>query len=488
MNRRTLALPAVAVALAAVVGVSAAGRPATAPEATAGRAERVPVRHTDTVCAQSAVPGDTPVLDAYAPGPVKGSEAGKGRTALQGLTGGTTYPGPTSPGGSAHAALKKGAASVVASAEDGLAPGFTLQQTGTVASGTGRGLSGLACPQPGTSFWFSGASLAGQRSDTVTVVNTGAETATVDIDLFGPDGAVSADSGKGIPLDPGKSEQIPLDSLTKEKPGDLAVHVSSRSGRVAATLQAVDGENGSDWLPVAAAGTDLVVPGIPGDSGDVRLIVSNPGRDDTTLAIRVAGKSGTLTPAGHDTIDVPGGATAGVDLGNIAHGEASALILTPAPGAPAATVTAGARVQRGSAGNRDTAFLASSAPVGERADAAGNVPGKSTLYLTAPGKSPSVVEVEAAGGAGKRVTVPGGSTVGLPVPAPAGAAAGKGKKGGDPFGISLTTVSGGPVHAARMIADKRGGVSMFTVQPLGDDRSQVTRPAAREDDTVLFGD
>ncbi|OIV36933.1 hypothetical protein BIV57_13610, partial [Mangrovactinospora gilvigrisea] len=389
---------------------------------------------------------------------------------------------PTAPRTAAHATVPH-PQTLGATATGSLAPGFSTQLTSTITSGKGRGLSGLGCPQPATAFTFNGASLASSHPDTLTVVNPGAEDATVDVDLADNNGPVSADAGKGMIIKAGTAQRIPLRSLTKSTSGTVSVSVLSRSGRVAAALQSVDSDNGSDWIPTAISASGLVVPGISSDVKDTVLTVYNPGIEDTTLNVRVSTGNGVITPAGHDTVDVAGGSVTTVDLGDITHGQPAAILLSPAPGSPSIDVSAGAEVTRGStsSGTADTAFLAAAPEVGARGEAAGSgssAGGSSlttTVLLTAPGKKPAKAAVN-----GRSVSIPAGATVATKV---------DGGSAGPDGAVTVTTPSGAPaVYAARMLSANLGGTSAFTVQPLADDHGEVLRPAARDNDSVLFDD
>ncbi|MCZ9341975.1 DUF5719 family protein, partial [Streptomyces sp. TRM76130] len=101
------------------------------------------------------------------------------------------------------------------------------------------------------------------------------------------------------------------------------VHVGVRSGRVGAAVQALHEKLGGDWLAASTdpAGT-LVLPGIPEDAEDVRLVVFTPGDTDADLQVRLASPTGLITPAGYETVRVKAGMTTAVDLADVTRGEA----------------------------------------------------------------------------------------------------------------------------------------------------------------------
>lgn len=151
---------------------------------------------------------------------------------------------------------------LLGTAEGKYAPGWTVQETTEVAAGNGRGLQGVNCTAPDTEFWFPGASTATGRTDYVHLTNPDDSAAVVDIQLYGKDGDLKSTVGEGITVEPHASEPILLSTLTDDEETDLTVHVSVRSGRVGASVQALDAKLGGDWL---AASTDPA--GEPGHAG-----------------------------------------------------------------------------------------------------------------------------------------------------------------------------------------------------------------------------
>ncbi|WP_031511737.1 DUF5719 family protein, partial [Streptomyces megasporus] len=98
---------------------------------------------------------------------------------------------------------------LVGTADGRFAPGWTVQQTTEVAAGTGRGLQGVNCAAPDTSFWFPGASTAGDRTDYVHLTNPDDSAAVVDVELYGKDGSLQSPVGEAITLHPPPSEPVP---------------------------------------------------------------------------------------------------------------------------------------------------------------------------------------------------------------------------------------------------------------------------------------
>ncbi|POX45609.1 hypothetical protein C3489_33860 [Streptomyces sp. Ru71] len=499
MNRTTLSLIAGVTALAAVTGFAALSSPDASGADTAEAAALRPVERTTLLCpapslsdlADTAYTSFTPVTQGAAGGGSaqlraaavqsadgKGKADGKKAPAKGDkpvLT--SKQPGTPATGEAAGA----DAPALIGTADGGFAPGWTVQQTTEVAAGNGRGLQGVNCSAPDTEFWFPGASTAADRTDYVHLTNPDDSAAVADIELYGKDGAVKSTVGEGITVPPHSSEPILLSTLTDDKQDDVTVHVTVRSGRVGAAVQALDEKLGGDWLPAAAdPAASLVLPGIPKDAASVRLVAFTPGGSDADLKVRLASPSGLITPAGNETLHVKSGMTTVLDLGDVTRGEAGSLVLTATD--RAVPVVAALRVVRGKGDKQETAFIPATAAVGTRATVADNSAKGTTLSLTAPTATAQVKVTASAGSEGgaaatRTYTVKAGTTQDVQIPVPSGL---KGT-----YALTVEQVSGGPVYAARMLAAAEDGVPAFTVQTLPNDRGTVAVPRAVEDLAVL---
>ncbi|GGY23716.1 DUF5719 family protein [Streptomyces djakartensis] len=507
MNRTTLSLIAGATALAAVTGFAALSAPdAPGTNASAGAAAQLPVERTSLLCpapsmsdlAETSYTSFTPVTKGTEGGgkaelqaaPVEsadgsgagGDQGGKGDGKSAERKAEKPVLTPEEPG-KPVTAESSGAdtPALVGTADGRFAPGWTVQQTTEVAAGTGRGLQGVNCTAPDTSFWFPGASTASGRTDYVHLTNPDDSAAVADIELYGKDGALQSTVAEGITVKPHSSEPVLLSTLSDERQTDVTVHVNVRSGRVGAAVQALDDKLGGDWLAASADPSgSLVLPGIPKDATSVRLVAFTPGDDDADLKVRLASPSGLITPAGHETVHVKGGMTTAVDLGDVTRGEAGSLLLTPTD--RSVPVVAALRVVRGKGDNQETAFIPAARPVGTRATSADNSAKGSTLSLTAPTEAATVEVTASAGSEGgapvsKTYTIKAGTTQDIEPPVPSGL------KGA--YALTVEPRSGGPVYGARTLAATEDGVPGFTVQTLPDDRGTVAVPEADEDLSVL---
>ncbi|GHI07224.1 hypothetical protein AQI88_22475 [Streptomyces cellostaticus] len=501
MNRTTLSLIAGTTALAAVTAFAALDTPSASGAGPAKTAAELPVERTSLLCpapsisdiADTSYTSFTPVT--------KGAESG-GKAELQAATeqsaDGTSdtkkggkdskkkaekpvltpkEPGTPVTGDTSGA----DAPALIGTADGKFAPGWTVQETTAVAAGTGRGLQGVNCTAADTEFWFPGASTAADRTDYVHLTNPDDSAAVVDIELYGKDGAIKSTVTDGFTIPAHASKPILLSTLTDQRQTDLTVHVSVRSGRVGAAVQALDDKVGGDWLAAAAdpAGS-LVLPGIPKDATDVRLIAFTPGDADADLKVRLASPGGLITPAGNETLHVKSGMTTAVDLRDVTRGEAGSLVLTPTD--QSVPVVAALRVVRGKGTRQETAFIPATAPVGARATSADNSGKSTTLSLTAPTGTATVKVTASAGSEGgtpvsKTYTIKSGTTQDVDAPVPSGL---KGT-----YALTVEPVSGAPVYASRTLSSTDSGVPGFTIQTLPSDRGLVSVPETDEDLSIL---
>ncbi|MEV7420611.1 DUF5719 family protein [Streptomyces sp. NPDC089919] len=488
MKRAPLTLAAVTAALAALTGAATLAAPAGTAGDGGKAAVRLPVERSALLCPPPS--GSDIAETTYTSVTPKGESAqGAGAGSAQLLTADAKHAPKLTlkePGKPVAATASGAEVPALAGAAEGvLAPGWAAQQTTVVSVGSARGVLGAACTAPDTDFWFPGASTAKTRQDYLHVTNPDDSAAVVDVELFGPDGSLKSDSGagEGIPVPARSSVPVLLSTLTSAPVADLTVHVTTRTGRVGASVQVQEDGTGSDWLPAAAdAGPSVVLPGIPADATSVRLVAFATGEDDADLTLKLAGPTGSITPAGNEELHVKSRMTASVELKDLTRGEAGSLLLVPSEPGHRAPVVAALRVVRGSGAKQEIAFIPAAAPVGARATAADNRATGGTLSLTAPGADATVKITAGAGTqagepATKTVTVKAGTTVALPSPVPAAL------KGS--YALTVETQSGGPVYAARTLALPADGIPMFTIQLLADDHSTVAVPEATQNLTVL---
>ncbi|MBM4795581.1 hypothetical protein HXP44_26835 [Streptomyces sioyaensis] len=532
MKRTMMSLIGVAAALGAVTGVAAVTAPGGGAQEAPRSSSRLPVQRSALLCPAptSSEVGQTDYT-AFAPkGAAAGADGKKGTAALLPAgtvkdAGGGTDNGKgkkssgkngkdgKGAGGGADSAAGQAVAprdtkpvvplqeagkpvttstdspdapALVGAADGALAPGWTVQQTTSVAAGSGRGLMGLSCTTPDTTFWFPGVSTATDRQDYVHLTNPDPTPAVVDLQLRGKDGSLGGSAGEDITVPPHATVPVLLSTLTSAPTTNASLQVVARGGRIGAAVQATDGKLGSDWLPAAAdPSPSVVLPGIPKDATSVRLVALAPGESDADLKVQLATPTGLITPAGLESLHLKSGMTTAVDLKDVTKGEAGSLVLTPSDGGSKVPVAAALRVTRGKGAKQEMAFIPATRPVEQRATAADNRDKGSTLSLVAPEKGKDAkVKVTASAGSGggtpvtKTYTVKGGTSLDVAPPTP------QGLKG--TYALTVEPAAGsGPVYAARMLSRPQGGVPAFTVQTLPDDRGTVLVPTAGQDLSVL---
>jgi Family of unknown function (DUF5719) len=506
-NRTTLTLIAVVAALGAVTGAASTltQPPAESAGGTEATATRLPVERSTLVCPQPTTSdlGETTYTGYTPKGDARRESEDKGSAGLLPAESTLEGGGPDEEGeaegedsGKETAALSlkepgtpvtqetesSGTPALTGSADGRLAPGWTVQQTTAIATGTGRGMLGTACSAPGTDFWFTGVSTAEDRHDYIHLTNPDSAPATVDLLLYGKNGRVESDSGSGINVPGGTTVAVLLSTLTAEPVPNVTTEVVARTGRIGAQVQALDEKLGADWISAAAdPGGSVVLPGIPADATGIRLTAFAPGEQDADLAVKFAGPSGSISPAGLETLHVKSGMTTAIDLNDLTQGEPGTLVLTPS-GSADAPVVAGLRVLRGKGTAQEMAFIPATAPVEERATAAGSEAKGSTLSLVAPDKAAKAEVTASAGSEGgepvsRTYDLKPGTTITVDDLRPDG---GKGH-----FALTVERISGGAVYAARMLEAGAEGVPTFTVQTLPDDRGSVEVPRSSQDLSVL---
>jgi hypothetical protein len=482
VSRSTLSFFGVTAALAAISGIAVltgAGGPAAAPTAAE---RRLPVERSTLTCPAPSDSGfaSTRYTSFTPKGP--GSAAGGGSAKLfpaadadSGAKAGAKPVAPLDRPGKPVTATRDNnrASAVIGTADGALAPGWTVQQTTVIGAGPERGVLGASCTAPDSEFWFPGVSTSVGRHDYVHLVNPDDTAAVVDLELHDTKGSLDTETGNGITVPPRSGTAVLLSTLTTERTDDLTLHVSARTGRVGAQVEDTGGTAGGDWLaPAADPAGSLVMPGIPADATDVRLVTYATGDDDADLGLRLLTPSGPITPAGHETVHVKSGMTTSVDLGPLSQGEPGSLVLSPSDTDGAAPVVAALRVTRGKGRNQESAYIPATAPVGDKATAADNRAKGSVLCLAAVGGA-ATARVSTSDGTTKTVSLKAGTTTAVPL------------TGEGTYAATVQKISGAALYASRTLALPQDGVPMFTIQTLPDDKATVAVPATSQDLSIL---
>ncbi|WP_260459163.1 DUF5719 family protein, partial [Actinotalea ferrariae] len=224
------------------------------------------------------------------------------------------------------------------------------------AAGDLRGLAAASCRRPGAEAWLVGGSTSLGSSARLVLQNPGSTPATVDVELWGPAGAVELAGAPEYLVPPGAERVVLLEGVAAEQ-SRVVVHLSASGGLVTAYLQ------DSQLRGLVPAGVDYVVPGrapaqrqvVPAlsvtetaidgaDTAALRLLV--PGDRDGTARISLLGPDGPQDLPGADEVELDAGAVLDVPLAGLPAGDWTAVVESDVPVVAAALVTRGTGVGR----------------------------------------------------------------------------------------------------------------------------------------------
>ncbi|WP_158221012.1 DUF5719 family protein, partial [Kineosporia sp. R_H_3] len=229
----------------------------------------------------------------------------------------------------------------------GSAPVVAATQVTLASTGDLRGLSAVSCGVASTSSWLVGGGTQDGRRARLLLANPAPAPAVVGIAVLGPDGRVPTPSTQELVVPAGGQVSVLLDAVA---PGldAIAVHVTTRSGRVAATLhdEVVRGlsPGGTDGVTGSRAPSKRqVVPGIdvaadqaedlredPTAPGAVAVRVAVPGTSDAIVRVRLLGPDGPVDlPRAVRT--VPAGTVADLPVTGVKAGLYTAVVEADVP-------------------------------------------------------------------------------------------------------------------------------------------------------------
>lgn len=183
----------------------------------------------------------------------------------------------------------------------------------SASDGDLQGLAGSSCQAPSNELWLAGASTEVGRTAILTIANSSATPATVNLDLYGSSGQIQSAGAKGLLVPPGTSRAIVLAGLAADQK-NLAVHLRSTGGPVAATIQqsvlrGLTPGGVENLSPAAAPNQRQVITGIqalaptlaskisaqPGyQDAQTSLQVAVPGGSDSVIQVKVYGQGGPV--------------------------------------------------------------------------------------------------------------------------------------------------------------------------------------------------
>jgi hypothetical protein len=204
----------------------------------------------------------------------------------------------------------------------------------------------------------------------------------------------------------------------------------------------------------------VVVPGIPGTAGQRELYVTAPGEQDTVVQVKAVLKDGFYALKNKETVEVPAGSTATLDLSTGIGGQPAALVLSSD-----VPIVAGMMIT-GTGTSQDVAFTAGAPPIdlgSVVADDRASGRQRSSLVLSAPSTAASVqVQILPKQGpvpAPTEVRLSAGRTKEIALTAPKG--------GGGAFSVLVRPqADSGPVYGGRVLEEQAPDGLMISAQPL----------------------
>ncbi|HET6817179.1 MAG TPA: DUF5719 family protein [Mycobacteriales bacterium] len=392
------------VGIAAVVAVGGATRPASTSARSASALSR-PVGEVQLVCpggdGSSAAPVQISAVDAgrlldptRSPGvrvttsPLVVAGAPAGSSAVLSLAPAATSTVPARLLPTVVTAVGAGAGNVVAS------------QHQLMPDGPARGLISAPCLPAVTDSWITGADGRVGHNDVLVLANPGSTDADVTATAWSVNGRVDLPGLESLAVPAGHAIELPVANYAPDD-GMVSLHIHADAGRVAAQVRDVQVSGltpvGTDWVPPTSPPSPrLVVGGFEAGPGPRLLLVTNPGRVDATVRLRLLTRDRAFVPADHPQIDVAPGRSAFVDLSTSLGGEdATAQLTSDRP-----IVAAGMSQVTAPGGLPDLAWHPASGPLGGPAVLADNSPelgAGAQLALTAVGSQASVRVVGVSG-------------------------------------------------------------------------------------------
>lgn len=282
---------------------------------------------------------------------------------------------------------------------------------GTAPKAGGGGLIVGACPSVIDDAWLLGLGSGGGHFSTLILTNLADAPAVVDLDLWGPEGAIDAVDAEGIVVDPFTTRRIRLEDLAAGEPA-LALRVNRRRGALSVAVN--DRMKGvfrgtEPVTATAAPRLSQVVGGLVEGATGRTLVLLNPGGSTARVDVEVIGPKNTFTPSGLEQIKVPAGSVQEIAVRGSAGSGRQALRLTS--DRPVSAIV------RIAPNTKDYAYAESLDPLTGPAVVPvdlGKAAGAPDLVLSAPGRTASV-NVRAYTSAMKQVgatsvTIKGGTT------------------------------------------------------------------------------
>lgn len=293
-------------------------------------------------------------------------------------------------------------------------------QSELVNEGDFVGLAAADCAVPNGDSWLAGGSTAVGRTTLLSLTNPSEVPATVNLEIFGEDGKVTAPGTSGI-IVPANGQRVL--SLAGFQPDIVSpvVHVKSTGGQVSATLQQATVRTltpgGLDIVSsVPALATDTVIPGVvitgldavqalrkggdpQFDDVETAVRVFAPGEGTVSLTVTVTPEDGAETGTSFQ-VDVDAGRVTDVPIEQLATGSYTVGITSSAP------VVGSVRVTSAVGQTTDFAWFTAASPLATAAQVTAAPGPNPVLHLANPGTAAADVVVAGTDGTSRTVTVP----------------------------------------------------------------------------------
>ena len=304
------------------------------------------------------------------------------------------------------------------------APLLAGSQSQSAATETLAGLAVAACAEATSDAWLVGGSTDVGRTSLVLLSNPTTVLATVDLNVFGENGAVDAPGSTGILVQPGEQRVVSLAGLAPNLRSPV-VHVQSRGGQTTATIEqtSIRGiEPGGVELIAAStgpaleqtiAGIRVLAPpaadingtdaGVPEGTPSVRVLVT--GTEPATVQVGVSGDTGGMSTE----VELQPGIVTDVPLVGLSEGTFSARVTSDQP------VVAAARTETVGTATKDFAwFTASERLAADVLVSVANGPG-AVLHLVNTTSADARVTITPDGGSRATVAVAAGAATDVPI-------------------------------------------------------------------------
>ena len=470
-SRRGVAL----VALASLVVLAGAGSLINRGSAQPPAVPTVePVASSELVCHVTAGTNDLTSVITAAVAPLSTVTTGSASLANLVKVGGKTDPLViTSPAGVVQRIFPVKPGQVqMAGAIGSFATGFGADQLIRSGAGSTRGLAIAPCGRSVTDAWLVGGGSSIGKVTTISLVNNDDRPAQVDLAIFGPNGPIAAPAASGIAVPAASTVRLQLSNLAPNQ-SVTTVHVIATEGRVGASAVEFDSHGlvpqGMSIMSPTAAGRNLVIPMVPKGVASAQLVLLAP-TADATAHVNLLTTQGQITPVGFDSVDLPTGRVASLDLTKVLAGTVGGLVIKADKDVVAGVlVTTGAKDQLRE-GDREAATPALVSPgiiVGiagatqtqELGIAAPTADASVTVQLFARGKtSPTWT---------KTIAVKAGSVADIRLPLTSAVATSI---------AVITPVSGGPVYVTRVETEQARNGPLLGIAPVLPTRATTLVP------------